>query len=200
MVNGHLVLAFLWLLFGVLHSVFAALRLKQRFANAFPKKAKHYRLLYTLFAFLNFGIVIWYQVQLPSPLLYTPKIFITALGLLLAITGFVIMMICIKKYFLSLSGLKSLFQERPSHQLMISGIHRFVRHPLYLGTFAAIWGAFLVFPILSLLISNFLITAYTLFGIKLEEKKLVAEFGAAYTTYKQTVPKLLPLLRRKPVL
>lgn len=199
MLYAHVVLALLWIFFGVLHSVFAGLRIKQRVAQAFPKQFKHYRLLYTLFAFLTFGIVVWYQAQLPSPLLYERTLFTTGIGAVVALVGLTIMIICIKKYFLSLSGLKSLFQERPAHQLMISGIHRYVRHPLYLGTFLAIWGAFVMYPLLSLAISNFLITAYTLIGIRFEERKLVTEFGEAYNTYRQTVPKLLPALGRKPV-
>jgi protein-S-isoprenylcysteine O-methyltransferase Ste14 len=199
MPKTHLILAFLWILFGVLHSVFASLTIKQRLASAFPKPFKYYRLLYTLFAALTFGLVVWYQAMLPSPLLFSRQLFTNAIGGVIAALGLLIMGICIKKYFLSLSGLKSLFQERPTHQLMITGIHRFVRHPLYLGTFMAIWGSFLVFPILSLFISNIAITAYTLAGIFFEEKKLIAEFGTAYETYRQTVPMLLPQLRRKPV-
>ncbi len=199
MVKGHFVLALLWILFGVLHSVFAALNVKQRFAKTFPQLFKYYRLLYTVVAFLTFGLVIWYEIKLTSPFLYTRGLFTNAIGSIVAVSGLVIMIICIKKYFLSLSGLKSLFQERPMHQLMIGGIHRYVRHPLYLGTFMAIWGAFIAYPFFSLLISNFLITAYTLLGISFEEKKLVAEFGPAYETYQKTVPKLVPAFGRKPI-
>src|SRR6476646_8394781 len=199
MLKGHVILALLWILFGVLHSVLAALVMKQRFAKVFPQGLKYYRLLYTVFAFLTFGLVVWYQMLLPSPLLYVSHLFTTALGGIVALVGLCIMVICIKKYFLSLSGLKSLFQQRPTHQLMISGIHRYVRHPLYLGTFLAIWGSFIIFPVLSLFISNFLITAYTLIGISFEEKKLITEFGTAYKTYQQTVPKLVPAFSRKPI-
>jgi len=199
MLNAHLLLAFLWILFGVLHSVFASLAVKQRAATAFPKAIKYYRLLYTLFAFLTFGIVIVYAVQLTSPLLFARTFFSNATGAVIAVSGLAIMIICIKKYFLSLSGLKSLFQERPTHRLMINGIHRYVRHPLYLGTFMAIWGAFLIYPVLSLFISNVLITAYTLLGISFEEKKLIKEFGTDYEQYRQSVPKLIPAFGRKPI-
>src|SRR4051794_13810185 len=108
MLNAHLILALLWILFGVLHSVFASLTLKERFAKAFPKQAKFYRIYYTLFAFLTFGLVLWYQLQLSSPLVLERSVFSTDLGAVLAVTGLLIMVICIKKYFLSLSGLKSL--------------------------------------------------------------------------------------------
>lgn len=93
---------------------------------------------------------------------------------------------------MGLSGLRSLVQEENYSELHISGIHRYVRHPLYLGTFLFIWGLFIVFPTLSLLISNSVITIYTLIGIKLEEKKLVLEFKEQYKAYQKTVPKLIP--------
>ena len=199
MLQAHVLLAVLWILFGVLHSVFAGLNIKQRVGARFPNTFKYYRLWYSLFAFLTFGLVMWYFVQLPSPLLYSRNFFTNAVGSIVALTGAVIMSICIKKYFLSLSGLKSLFEERPTHQLMINGIHRYMRHPLYLGTFLGIWGAFVFYPTLSFFITNVLITAYTLIGISFEEKKLVAEFGNDYKTYQQQVPKLIPAFGRKPL-
>lgn len=189
----------MWGLFGVLHSVLAGLGVKQQAAKAFPKSFKHYRLLYTLFAFFTLGIVVWYLARLSSPFLFPRTIFTTIIGAGLALIGVAIMAICIKKYFLSLSGLKSLFQERPSHQLMIGGIHRYVRHPLYLGTFMALWGVFLMYPFFSFFISAGVITIYTLIGIRFEERKLIAEFGEAYQRYRQTVPKLIPAFGRKPL-
>lgn len=193
----HFVLGILWLLFCALHSILAALGLKKWIATRMGSGAKHYRLFYTLFAFVTLGIVVYYQVIMVSPFVYAPTTVTQTLGVLVGIAGLIIMGICIKKYFLSLSGLKSLFQENPTHALMISGIHQFVRHPLYAGTFMAIWGLFIVLPLLSLLIANVIITGYTLIGIELEEKKLHAEFGQEYQHYKQKVPKLFPLLRSR---
>ena len=77
------------------------------------------------------------------------------------------MILCIKNYFLSLSGLKSLLNESYSNELIIKGVHRYVRHPLYLGTFAFIWGLWLLLPTVSFLIVNVIITTYTLVGIRL---------------------------------
>lgn len=113
--------------------------------------------------------------------------------------GIAIMAICIRKYFLHLSGLKSLYlnDEQAANQLQITGIHRFVRHPLYSGTFMAIWGLWLLVPRLSLLLANLVITAYTLMAIAWEEQKLEAEFGDSYRRYKKEVPRLIPL-RGKP--
>jgi methanethiol S-methyltransferase len=118
-------------------------------------------------------------------------------GILAAAAGLVLMLVCIRKYFFSLSGLRGLFIESATNELIITGVHKFMRHPLYLGTFAFIWGFFIVYPYLSLFISNTVITVYTLIGIHLEEQKLVAEFGDQYRQYRQRVPKLIPRFRSR---
>ncbi len=198
MVEKHFILAFLWVIFCVLHSLLASVRTKQTLSGTMGKSFKHYRLFYTVFAFINLGVVVYYQLKIESPFVFVPTTLSAIAGWVIGISGLVIMAVCIKKYFLSLSGLKSLFQEKPGTVLMLNGIHRFVRHPLYAGTFMAIWGGFLILPILSLLIANGIITVYTLIGIELEEAKLEAEFGLDYKSYKQKVPKLFPGLRFKP--
>jgi protein-S-isoprenylcysteine O-methyltransferase Ste14 len=40
-----------------------------------------------------------------------------------------------------------------------------------------------------------IITGYTLYAIKLEEQKLVEEFGHSYLSYKEKVPMILPQLK-----
>jgi protein-S-isoprenylcysteine O-methyltransferase Ste14 len=80
--------------------------------------------------------------------------------------------------------------------LFEKGIHGYVRHPLYLGTFLLIWGFFLLFPYGSLLVTNIIITLYTLLGIFYEEKKLIRDFGEKYESYKREVPMLFPKLRK----
>ncbi|HYO21666.1 MAG TPA: isoprenylcysteine carboxylmethyltransferase family protein, partial [Flavisolibacter sp.] len=145
-----------------------------------------------LFAFAALIAVVWYQVSIPTVHFYKPSFIVVALGYLVTITGFGIMLTCIKKYFMSLSGLRSLFQETVYPELIITGIHRYVRHPLYLGTFLFIWGLAVLFPYLSLVIANLVITVYTLIAIRFEEDKLVEEFGEQYRVYKKEVPKIIP--------
>jgi protein-S-isoprenylcysteine O-methyltransferase Ste14 len=127
--------------------------------------------------------------------MFTPGLVVLLFGCLIAAAGLVLMLICIKKYFISLSGLLSLVQDNSTNQLIIRGVHRYVRHPLYLGTFAMLWGLLLLMPYLSLLIAITIITGYTLFGIKLEETKLVEEFGESYVSYQRQVPMIIPRLQ-----
>ncbi|HEU4473079.1 MAG TPA: NnrU family protein [Flavisolibacter sp.] len=184
-------LAVLWTLYCVLHSVLAGSRLKKNLKNNLGERYKYYRPAYILFAFASLIAIVWYQLGLGGRRLFEPGWFAYA-GLAIMASGLLLMLVCIRKYFMSLSGLRSLMNERHGSELMISGIHKYVRHPLYLGTFAFLWGLFLALPELSLLISNTIITAYTLLGIRFEEKKLEEEFGESYRRYREQVPKLLP--------
>ncbi len=96
------------------------------------------------------------------------------------------------KYFKLLSGIKSLYETKQSAELKIDGVHKYMRHPLYLGTLLFIWGAFFIFPFLNNLIAVVLITIYVLIGIKYEEQKLILEFGESYNYYRLKVPMLIP--------
>lgn len=193
-VKQHLILAILWMVFCVLHSLLASLRVKQWMAKKQGEGFRYFRLYYTLFAFLSFGFVLFYQIKIFSLYIFSPTAVSYTIGSFVAITGLAIMFICIKKYFSKLSGLKTIFLDeiKSGNKLIVTGIHRHVRHPLYAGTFLFIWGLFICIPYSSLLISNFIITLYTLIGIRFEEEKLAREFGQPYLDYKKRVPKIIP--------
>ena len=77
-------------------------------------------------------------------------------------------------------------QER----LRISPLHRYVRHPWYSLALVLIWTrdmppAFLLTAVAA--------TLYFVLGSRLEERKLVTYYGAAYRDYRRRVPALLPL-------
>jgi methanethiol S-methyltransferase len=189
--KDHIILALGWILFCVLHSSLASGKVKRYIEHRSSFFHKYYRLFYSLFATVTFVMIVIYQVNLPSSFLLG-KDFIW-IGYPLAIAGAVIMLICIRKYFTGLTGLKALLTN--SHfkpVLEVKGIHTYVRHPLYLGTFLFIWGLFFIIPQLSLLISNIIITIYTLIGIVYEEQKLEIIFGEQYKNYKATVPRIMP--------
>lgn len=195
MLTDHIILAVLWILFCALHSLLAAGGWKKKMALRMGAGFRYYRLYYTVFAFLSLAGVVYYQLAMTQYLVFVRAGAVLTGGIVLSGCGLVLMLICIKKYFVGLSGIRSLYSEAAPQPLHITGIHRFMRHPLYMGTFAFIWGLFLLFPYASLLTANIIITLYTLLGIELEERKLVEEFGDDYRHYRQTVPKLLPLRR-----
>jgi methanethiol S-methyltransferase len=196
MILNHIILALVWVIYCVLHSVLASEWLKRRVRKRM-KDFRWYRLWYTVFAFVFLVALLYFQVNMATIKMFSSAGILFVLGFVLSLSGLVLMTVCIKKYFMSLSGLRSLVVEGFSNKLEIRGVHRYVRHPLYLGTFSFIWGLYLLFPYLSLLIADSIITLYTVIAIRFEENKLVAEFGDSYSKYQAIVPKLLPSFRRE---
>jgi protein-S-isoprenylcysteine O-methyltransferase Ste14 len=74
------------------------------------------------------------------------------------------------------------------------GIHRIVRHPLYLGVIIIFWS----FPTLKMidLVGNYGLTIYLIIGAYLEERKLIEEYGKEYRKYKNETPMFMPKLSR----
>lgn len=157
---------------------------------------KFYRLYYSLFGFLSFIVVLWYQISITTYKLFVASTASLIIGIILSAFGLTIMGVCIVKYFMRLTGLRGLIENSSENELMITGIHKVVRHPLYTGTFIFIWALLILFPYLSLLIADTIITVYTLIGLRFEEEKLEQEFGEAYKQYKQKVPMIIPKLAR----
>jgi protein-S-isoprenylcysteine O-methyltransferase Ste14 len=79
-------------------------------------------------------------------------------------------------------------------ELIIKGALQYVRHPLYSGLILISLGFFLFSPSLSAAISVGSIWLYLVVGIRLEEKKLVEEFGDDYLKYKKSTPAIIPKL------
>ncbi|MEO7961850.1 MAG: isoprenylcysteine carboxylmethyltransferase family protein [Ginsengibacter sp.] len=161
------------------------------------KNFRYYRLIYTLFAFVTLCLLLWFQFLMASPIIFNYKILQLVLAMLLIIPGLIIMVISIKKYFLQVSGIRTLFATTIQNHLETGGLHRFVRHPLYFGTILFIWGLLFLLPTLSNAIAVLVITSYVLVGVRLEERKLVLEFGGSYKRYQANVPMLFPGISRK---
>jgi methanethiol S-methyltransferase len=192
MPGNHIILILLWSVYCILHSLMASSGFKQKLVSLLGTRFKYYRLFYTLFAFLFLVFILYYQFNIETSRAFESSYYTRLAGILVGISGLIIMITCIKKYFMSLSGLLSLVKETSYNTLIITGIHKYVRHPLYLGTFAFIWGAFLCYPFWTILIADTIITLYTLIAIRFEEDKLVKEYGKSYKEYQQRVPKLIP--------
>ena len=190
MLKTHIILALGWIIYCLLHSVFASQWFKQKAAKWMGKNFKYYRFFYSVFATISFFAIVIYHFSIETKRIFSPGIGLQITGGILVITGLVVMALYIFN-----TGLRWLIIHDKEQKLVQNGIHRYVRHPLYSGTFLLIWGLWLVFPSLGLLIVNIIITIYTLIAIRFEEQKLVSEFGEKYINYKKTTPMIMPRLR-----
>ena len=83
----------------------------------------------------------------------------------------------------------------PTRHLVVGGVYRYVRNPMYLAVIAAIAGQALLFGQLGLL-AYAVIAGLTMFGFvkAYEEPYLADRYGAEYDEYRRAVPGWWPRL------
>jgi protein-S-isoprenylcysteine O-methyltransferase Ste14 len=84
---------------------------------------------------------------------------------------------------------------KQNHELIRSGPYRWVRHPIYTGLLVAVLGSAIALGEWRGLLALVLITVSFSYKLRIEERFLTEQFGAAYTSYQNEVPRLMPLSR-----
>ncbi len=196
------------LVYGVVHSLLASLGAKALARRWFGHQVERfYRLAYNLFAVLSLLPVLALPAFLPDRLIYTiplPWSLLTlgiqALALLALAVG------VLQTGAGSFLGLRQLLEtpgdgapegESPlgdTPALVVNGLYRWVRHPLYSAGLVFIW----LIPRMSLnlLALNLGLSLYLVVGALFEERKLLRVFGHSYASYRQRTPMLVPGLKR----
>jgi protein-S-isoprenylcysteine O-methyltransferase Ste14 len=192
MAGTHLLLALSWVIYFVLHSLTAHLPVKNWFRTRVGAAYRYYRLVYSVIALVVLLPPVYLLLKTPSVRLWDLTLLTGIPAAILVTVGLAGMIICLKKYIGSSEGFRDLFYEGMKPELQVQGLHRFVRHPLYLSTFIWLGGIFLFFPYLSCLIVYLLTIAYVLVAIPLEEAKLIGLYGEAYKKYMEDVGALIP--------
>ncbi|HSF44716.1 MAG TPA: methyltransferase [Chitinophagaceae bacterium] len=192
MLGSHLLLALAWVFYFLLHSLLAHMPVKNWFRNIMGSSFKYYRLVYSVIAIVLLLPPIYLLVAIPSLRFWNLTLWTGLPAGILTVVGLWGMIICLKKYVGSTEGFRDLFYEGMKPELQLTGLHRYVRHPLYLSTFICLGGIFLFFPYLSCLISYLLIVLYVIIAIPLEEAKLIGLYGEAYRKYRKEVGTLFP--------
>jgi len=185
------------LLWGVLHSLFASLKVKEMTRQVFGLRVnRYYRLAYNIFAGASFLMVLAVAALIPDRRLYLvplPWSGLMVLGELLAV---VMLLIGFRQTdpweFLGLKQLSRLV-ENTQGNLFTGGLNRYVRHPLYSAGLVFIW----LMPLMTVnvLVINIALTIYVIAGAYLEERKLEREFGQSYADYKAVTPMFIPFLK-----
>lgn len=186
-------------LFGLPHSIMARRSFKRALTRFLPEAAE--RSLFVLVSSLLLLLLMWQWRPLPDivwqvasePLAWSLMALSAAGWLLVLASSFAI------DHF-ELFGLRQAWHAfrgttPPATAFRTPVLYRIVRHPLYLGFLLAFWAT----PTMSLghLVFAAGMSVYILIGTMLEERDLVARFGAGYRDYAARVPMLVPGLRRK---
>ena len=115
-------------------------------------------------------------------------------GLPLMVLGAAIYLRCVFDFALALGTPAPL---DPPKELVVTGLYRFVRNPMYCGVLAALLGLALFLESGRLLIYGFAVfTGFSLFVLLYEEPALTSLFGDSYARYQAAVPRWIP--RPKP--
>jgi protein-S-isoprenylcysteine O-methyltransferase Ste14 len=137
------------------------------------------------------GLIPWlltgWDAEPASPLVRAAGVVLVALGagfLLQAFARFVI------------EGLGTPAPVAPPERLVVGGVYRHVRNPMYLAVGAAIVGQGLLLGRPALLLYAAVFGAVVFCFVRLyEEPTLRRQFGESYETYRRAVPGWLPRLR-----
>jgi protein-S-isoprenylcysteine O-methyltransferase Ste14 len=96
----------------------------------------------------------------------------------------------------AMQGLGTPAPVLPTSHLVITGLYRYVRNPMYVGVAAAIFGQALLFGSRELLLYGALVwLAFHLFVYLYEEPTLRRTFGEEYKKFCREVPRWIPRLK-----
>jgi protein-S-isoprenylcysteine O-methyltransferase Ste14 len=193
------IILFAILVYGLVHSLLASLQAKALAREWFgPAANRWFRLLYNFVAVLTLLPILILPVILDDKPFYSiplPWNIFTGMLQVAAVTFLAIGVY--QTGLMSFLGIQQLF--RPANEappkLVVNGLYRYVRHPLYTAGLAFIW----LTPVmtLNLLAMNLGFTFYILVGALYEERKLLKEYGKIYAQYQQGTPMLIPRFQIK---
>ena len=140
------------------------------------------------------GAVPWWLTgwQVRGPLAHWAPVRIT--GLIMAIAGAVVLVQAFARFVAEGRGTPA--PAAPTERLVIGGLYRYVRNPMYLAVVAAITGQALMLgqpALLGYAAAVWITTAA--FARWYEEPALTRQFGAQYETYRRGVPAWRPRAR-----
>jgi len=178
-----------------LHSLLAHQPIKDRLMHFVSKR--YYRMLYNLIAMGLLLPVVYMYSRVDHVTLFKTNSITHLAGGLCIFSGLLLMIMALRQYnlsqFVGISDLKKLAGKELA-VLKISGINRWMRHPLYTAILILLNGFVLIKPNTASLGLAIISLIYILIGIQLEERKLIVEFGEDYVKYRKDVSMLIPFL------
>jgi protein-S-isoprenylcysteine O-methyltransferase Ste14 len=123
-----------------------------------------------------------------------PPAAVSILGAIMALAGLAAVIACFVRFVTEGRGTPA--PVAPTQELVVGGLYRHVRNPMYVGVIALIAGQAIAFASLALALYAVLFAAVVTSFVRLyEEPALTQQHGAAYERYRAAVPAWIPRLR-----
>ncbi len=151
----------------------------------------------TLFFFLAPGVVAfllpWLLSQWPIEPMWRDIPALAWVGAVVGVIGVAALIECFARF--ALKGFGTPAPIAPTTHLIVTGLYRFVRNPMYVAVLAIILGQTLWFASWAILAYAVLIwLSFTTFVMSYEEPTLRASYGEEYAIYCANVGRWLPRL------
>ena len=115
-------------------------------------------------------------------------------GAVVALVGLVMVVACFVRFVREGRGTPA--PVAPTEELVVGGLYRYLRNPMYVGVGLVIAGQCLAFRSLPLVVWLGLFTvSVTFFVVAYEQPTLAERYGASYARYRRDVPAVLPRIR-----
>lgn len=151
-------------------------------------------LLYLLLLLPFFLVWIPYRILSSPEHIYHFDIGVFRLfGLIFIALGVVIYVLCSGSFVFIGKGTPIPFT--PTKELIVTGLYRFVRNPLYISGVLVLTGEAILFQSMGIII--YCMVMFGIFNVHvfMEEMLLADKFGAAYEQYRNSVPRWIPRLK-----
>jgi len=196
----YLLIALMWTAYSSLHSYLISIRFTNLMTRLLKNYYAFYRFSYVLISFILLVPLINITGQLDNQVIITyssslniARYVLISCSLLMFFWAFFFNYDCLS--FFGIRQILNFGKEKkinPSEGVKKNGLLGIIRHPMYFALIIFLWCQ--TFRVSDIVV-NVVLTIYIIIGTKLEEKKLVLEFGDIYVKYQQEVPMLIPFAK-----
>ena len=192
----------MWAGYCALHSYLISIGFTNLMTRLLKKYYAFYRIFYVLISLILLIPLINYTSQSDTEVIITYSLPFNILRYIL-ISGSLLMFFW--SFFFnydsfSFFGIRQILnfgkikKTDPSDEIKRNGLLGVIRHPMYFALIIYLWCHT---QKVSEIVVNTVLTIYIIIGVRLEEKKLVLEFGDTYLKYQKEVPMLIPFTKIK---
>jgi methanethiol S-methyltransferase len=197
---AYVITASLWIAYCALHSYLISTRFTNLMTRVLRNYYSFYRLFFNLVSLVLLIPLIKYtgQADTRTIITYTYPFSIVRYALIAGSLTVFFYAFFFNYDSVSFFGVRQILNFRKtrnrdaSTEIRKNGLLGILRHPMYSALIVYLWCQ--TFRVMDIVV-NAVLTVYIIIGAKLEEAKLVLEFGDAYIQYQQEVPMLIPFTR-----